>query len=75
MLLFIMGLELARSGVRRANENRRTKKRLRTLEAREQGPRGGATDRHDADPDDPRPGPPAPSTGADGDTMSPPPSR
>jgi uncharacterized integral membrane protein len=35
MLLFVMGLELVRSGVRRANTNRRTKKRLRTLERRD----------------------------------------
>jgi hypothetical protein len=32
LLVFIMGLELVRSGVRRANANRQTKKRLRTLE-------------------------------------------
>ena len=36
LLVFIMGLELLRSGIRRANENRKTKKRLRTLEAREE---------------------------------------
>jgi uncharacterized integral membrane protein len=37
MLLFIMGLELFRSGVRRANHNRRTKKKLRTLEQGQEG--------------------------------------
>ena len=31
LLVFIMGLELVRSGVRRANANRKTKKKLRTL--------------------------------------------
>ena len=36
LLVFIMGLELVRSGIRRANENRKTKKRLRKLEAREE---------------------------------------
>jgi hypothetical protein len=35
LLIFIMGLELVRSGVRRANENRKAKKKLRTLEKRE----------------------------------------
>ena len=36
LLVFIMGLELVRSGVRRANANRKTKKKLRTLEKREE---------------------------------------
>ena len=36
LLVFIMGLELVRSGVRRANTNRKTKKKLRTLEKREE---------------------------------------
>lgn len=36
LLIFIMGLELVRSGVRRANENRKAKKRLRKLEKREE---------------------------------------
>ena len=35
LLLFIMGLELVRSGVKRANQNRLNKKRLRKLEKRE----------------------------------------
>ena len=35
LLVFIMGLELVRSGIRRANENRRTKKKLRRLEKRD----------------------------------------
>ena len=35
LLVFIMGLELVRSGVRRANENRKTKKKLRSYEKRE----------------------------------------
>ncbi len=36
LLVFIMGLELVRSGVRRANTNRKTKKKLRNLEKREE---------------------------------------
>ena len=48
LLVFIMGLELVRSGIRRANENRKTKKKLRTLEKREEkrtdGSTAGATD-------------------------------
>jgi uncharacterized integral membrane protein len=36
MLLFLLGLELVRSGIRRANEHRRNKKRLRKLERREE---------------------------------------
>ena len=36
LLVFIMGLELVRSGVRRANTNRKTKKKLRKLEKREE---------------------------------------
>jgi hypothetical protein len=49
LLIFIMGLELVRSGIRRANANRKTKKKLRTLEKREEqrsdgGPTGTADD-------------------------------
>ena len=36
LLLFIMGLELLRSGMRRANKNRKNNKKLRKLEKREQ---------------------------------------
>jgi hypothetical protein len=36
LLVFIMGLELVRSGVRRANANRKTKKKLRRFEKREE---------------------------------------
>lgn len=36
LLVFILGLELVRSGIRRARENRRTKQRLRKLEKREE---------------------------------------
>jgi uncharacterized integral membrane protein len=36
LLLFIMGLELVRSGTRRANENRKTKKKLKQLERQQQ---------------------------------------
>jgi hypothetical protein len=35
LLVFIMGLELVRSGLRRANRNRKNSKRLRRLERRE----------------------------------------
>ena len=42
LLVFIMGLELVRSGLRRANRNRKNNKRLRRLERRE------ATRREDA---------------------------
>jgi hypothetical protein len=35
LLIFIMGLELFRSGIRRVNQNRKTKKKLRRLERRE----------------------------------------
>ena len=36
LLLFIMGLELVRSGLKRANRTRRNNKRLRKLEKREE---------------------------------------
>ena len=36
LLVIVLGVELVRSGIRRANQNRQTKKRLRTLERREQ---------------------------------------
>ena len=39
LLLFIMGLELVRSGLKRANQNRKNTKRLRKLERREQARR------------------------------------
>ena len=45
LLVFIMGLELVRSGIRRANENRKTKKKLRTLEKREEKRTDGSTAR------------------------------
>jgi len=58
MLLFVMGLELVRSGVRRANDNRRTRKRLRALEEQRHGAReSGAPAR-----------PEAPATGDTGPT-------
>ena len=41
LLLFIMGLELVRSGVKRANQNRLNKKRLRKLEKREDARQDG----------------------------------
>jgi hypothetical protein len=77
LLVFIIGLELARSGIRRANENRKTKKRLRTLEKREEQRTepGAASDPHadttrtapPADPADP-----ARSTATGSDPGSPP---
>lgn len=36
LLLFIMGLELVRSGLKRANQNRKNTRRLRKLEKREE---------------------------------------
>ena len=36
LLVIVLGVELVRSGIRRANQNRQTKKRLRKLERREQ---------------------------------------
>jgi|1186.fasta_scaffold46430_2 hypothetical protein len=42
LLVFIMGLELLRSGVRRANRNRKDSRRLRKLEEREGRRRGEA---------------------------------
>jgi hypothetical protein len=36
LLLFVIGLELLRSGVKRANQNRQNNKRLRKLERREE---------------------------------------
>src|SRR6476659_9746919 len=36
LLVVVLGVELVRSGIRRANQNRQTKKRLRKLEHREQ---------------------------------------
>lgn len=36
LLVFIMGLEMFRSGIRRANRNRKDSRRLRKLEQREQ---------------------------------------
>ena len=52
LLIVVLGVELVRSGIRRANQNRQTKKRLRKLEQREQlrredetteGPAAGTT--------------------------------
>ena len=47
LLLFIMGLELVRSGLKRANQNRKNTRRLRKLERREEARRaeepGGTT--------------------------------
>ena len=36
LLIVVLGVELVRSGIRRASQNRQTKKRLRKLEQREQ---------------------------------------
>jgi hypothetical protein len=44
LLIFIMGLELLRSGVRRANRNRKDSRRLRKLEEREGRRRGPAAE-------------------------------
>lgn len=45
LLVLIMGLELVRSGLRRANRNRKNNKRLRRLERREAARRGEAPHR------------------------------
>jgi hypothetical protein len=44
LLVFVIGLELVRSGVKRANQNRRDKRRLRKLERREELRRDTAAD-------------------------------
>ena len=48
LLVFIMGLELIRSGLRRANRNRKNNKRLRRLERREAARREEASRREAA---------------------------
>jgi hypothetical protein len=53
LLVFIMGLELVRSGLRRANRNRKNNKRLRRLERREAAHRGEAPQRDAATTADP----------------------
>ena len=58
LLIVVLGVELVRSGIRRANQNRQTKKRLRKLEQREQ------LRREDETSEDPAAGP-AGTTGAD----------
>ena len=50
LLLFIIGLELVRSGVSRANKNRRNNRRLRKLERREQEQRTTSGESTDASP-------------------------
>jgi hypothetical protein len=78
LLVIVLGVELVRSGIRRANQNRQTKKRLRKLERREQlrredqaaaggtGPAEGTAPAGDADTTDTtegNPGPPAETPG------------
>ena len=58
LLIVVLGVELVRSGIRRANQNRQTKKRLRKLEQREQ------LRRQDETPEGPPAGP-AGTTGSD----------
>jgi hypothetical protein len=48
LLVFIMGLELVRSGLRRANRNRKNNRRLRRLERREAARRDEASRREAA---------------------------
>jgi hypothetical protein len=82
LLVFIMGLELVRSGARRANENRKAKKKLRKLEKREEQREGattagtvGTTTTAPTD-GEPTPAEPTRTTGAPGPSqMPPPPSR
>ena len=77
LLIVVLGVELVRSGIRRANQNRQTKKRLRKLEKREQlrrqdetseGPAAGTTG-SDATEDT------RPATGTDTGPATPPDTR
>ena len=82
LLIVVLGVELVRSGIRRASQNRQTKKRLRKLEQREQlrrqdetseGPAGttGSDATEDTRPDtgsDPHATPPDPRPDSDTDT-------
>jgi len=65
LLVFIMGLELVRTGLRRANRNRKNNKRLRRLERREAARRGEAPHRGAATTAEPAAEPTA-TSGAEG---------
>jgi hypothetical protein len=80
LLIVVLGVELVRSGIRRANQNRQTKKRLRKLEKREQlrrqdetsaGPAAGSAGTTGSVPtEDARP-----ATGTETDQATPPDTR
>jgi hypothetical protein len=71
LLLFIMGLELVRSGAKRANQNRRNSKRLRRLE-RDGGPtsQAGTTQAGTTQPGTTQPGTTQPGTTQAGTTQA-----
>ena len=87
LLLFIMGLELVRSGLKRANQNRKNTRRLRKLERREEARRAeepgttagtpGTTTGTGTAPAADAPHEPAPGTtrAGDGPHETPPPAR
>jgi uncharacterized integral membrane protein len=63
LLIFIMGLELLRSGIRRANRNRKDSRRLKRLEQEQQrGEPGGTADERTARANEPHETPPPPSS-------------
>jgi len=70
LLLFIMGLELVRSGVKRANQNRKNTRRLRRLEKSEEQRRGQTP--ADGEPAATTPPEPAGAREAGAGTTSPP---
>ena len=73
LLLFIMGLELVRSGLKRTNQNRKNTRRLRKLERREEARRAeepgttAGTPGTTTAPDAEAPHEPAPGTTRTGD--------
>jgi putative Mn2+ efflux pump MntP len=64
LLVFIMGLEMFRSGIRRANRNRKDSRRLRKLEQREEqrGPSGEPTGERTTGSGEPHETPPPPAS-------------
>src|SRR3954451_9244408 len=62
LLVFIMGLELFRSGVRRANRNRKDSRRLRKLEQQQRGASGEPTGERTTSTGQPNETPPPPAS-------------
>ncbi len=62
LLIFIMGLELFRSGVRRANRNRKDSRRLRKLEQEQQRRPGDEPSRERTSTREPNETPPPPAS-------------